>query len=357
METVFRKKMSARGGVYLIVWLILSGSGLSGRDVWPLDEIYNPGGLSVYGDKAFILQESTVFVYSLPDRRLLFKFGRNGEGPGEIPLRPFRTPMIFVTGDSVFLDCDSKWIKFNHEGKLIREQKKDYINFVILPLEDRFVTLQRHVTEGRERLFKVALCTGKFETIIQLFEQPTPVNGNTISLFPDSVNFWVHDDRIFVEQSATGMAFSIFNYRGKRLDRVSINYSGYPVSQEEKEAVYQRLADDPETRNAGGIEAVKRMFDFRSPEFPPSIREITADDRNVYLLTFRERAGKTEFVIWNVVDRKAATVCLPSPHGVLFDDELTGRLNRFYHFYEGYYYYLKESDTEETWNLCRIPYS
>jgi hypothetical protein len=339
---------------FLIFFVVFTGFHLFGEKILTLSNLNAPKMLSVYEKRAFILQESTVFVFSLTEGKYLFKFCRSGEGPGEIPHRPFRAPMLFVTRDFVFLDGYSKCIKFTHNGELIEEKKKDYTNFVILPLKNRFVTLQRHMNNLKKSFFKVTLCSKNFKVIQELLTQPVPVRNRTIVLIPDTVNFWVTDEKIYVEKSREGLAFSVFDYSGKCMDTVNIHDQKSPVTQKDSNRAYDRICHDPEVKSMGGIEAIKRQFDFSIPEYFPSIREITADDQNIYLLTFKQKQDKTEFVIWNLSKKQEKRLYLPSTQDVLLDDELTGRVNRYYSFNKGFYYYLRDNEKEEVWELHKV---
>jgi hypothetical protein len=64
-----------------------------GKKLAALKEVVNATAIEIDGDELFVLDEVVVYVYSMKDFKLLRKFGREGNGPGEFVYYPV-SPVI-----------------------------------------------------------------------------------------------------------------------------------------------------------------------------------------------------------------------------------------------------------------------
>ena len=94
------------------------GFPLSGTRVAVLAELNDPGfDIVVDGDRLYVPDGSAVFIYSLTDYRLITKFGRRGEGPGEL----MGEVALTVLPDILFLSSKGKIFHFGKNGDFIKE--------------------------------------------------------------------------------------------------------------------------------------------------------------------------------------------------------------------------------------------
>ena len=73
--------------VVLLLFLSIYVSSAA-ADIVPLAEVAKPGQIVVDDRQVYITENTTVFIYSLPDLKLKKKFGRLGEGPQDHGRRP-----------------------------------------------------------------------------------------------------------------------------------------------------------------------------------------------------------------------------------------------------------------------------
>jgi hypothetical protein len=77
----------------LVLCSICSVNLVFAANLGPLPGLLKPNFLRVSSDGIFIFEGATVYMYSIENLSFIRKFGREGEGPGEIKLFPFiRTP-------------------------------------------------------------------------------------------------------------------------------------------------------------------------------------------------------------------------------------------------------------------------
>jgi hypothetical protein len=310
--------------------------------------------LCVSKGEIFVLQEGTVLVYSIKNTRLLRQFGKSGEGPGELRVIPHRSNMMLIRDNSVFIDGYDKVIEYSRNGGLIRETRKTYSHFIVQPLGNRFVTLKRSQDEKNRIFLAVTLCDKDFKVKKELYRRLMTRQRNVVELFPDAQNFWTWEDKIFVEKSGEGFVLETFNSSGEPLFRISKEMKKSPVKASERKKVINRFKNDPEIKAMGGWNRVSKQIDFRFPDTFPPIREFTAGEGKLYVQTYHNKGMDVEYIILDLSGKILSRVFLPQGPPVLFDEELSGRINRFYSFSGEYYYYLMENEETETWEIHRL---
>ena len=93
--------------VLILLFLSLSCS-LFSRKVGVLTEVLKPDNISIFEDDLFVAEGSTFYIYSLKDLQLKKKFGRKGEGPGEILSVPNFPTRIHGFSDYVLVEGINK---------------------------------------------------------------------------------------------------------------------------------------------------------------------------------------------------------------------------------------------------------
>ena len=108
--------MMKRIGLILILVLTCRLMGAE-TTVTPLPDINKPGFVYLDKKQMYVTEDTSIYIYSLNDLKLIKKFGKRGEGPQE-----FKTyPKITFTRDPglgpLSLDVSSKDIRVNSFGK------------------------------------------------------------------------------------------------------------------------------------------------------------------------------------------------------------------------------------------------
>jgi hypothetical protein len=94
----------------LILFLLTAGIGFSSR-LGTLPQVMKPVSADVDEDNLYVMEASTVSVYSLKDLRLICKFAKEGEGPGELKSTPFYINRMVILQENVMLEGLDKIIK------------------------------------------------------------------------------------------------------------------------------------------------------------------------------------------------------------------------------------------------------
>ena len=78
-----------------------------------LKDVFNPGMIHVQEGEVILVEDATVFVFSLPDVSLKRSFGKKGQGPGEMTASPYIFNRSIPISDAYFVDSQEKVLYWN----------------------------------------------------------------------------------------------------------------------------------------------------------------------------------------------------------------------------------------------------
>lgn len=117
----------------------------------PLSDLRNPEKIFVDGDRLYITEFPTVYIYSLTDFRLVKKFGRGGEGPQE-----FRGQIhLSVQPGYIMVQSTGKVSFFTTDGDFKNEFKSPYAFRVGVGNGKIYQLIENPDTEAWELVVKV----------------------------------------------------------------------------------------------------------------------------------------------------------------------------------------------------------
>jgi len=82
-----------------------------------LASLNRPSAIEADQYRLFIVEDTSILIYSLEDFKLLKKFGRKGQGPGEFNY----ITSIYLLTDSFLVNSRGKVSFFTKDGNLIKE--------------------------------------------------------------------------------------------------------------------------------------------------------------------------------------------------------------------------------------------
>jgi len=129
--------------LFVLIILFLCAVFVYGKTVIPLpDLIGDPQNITVDNDRIYITNTPEIHIYSAKNFKLLTKFGKKGEGPGEFAFNGPWNVRVTVLPNELLIGSQSKISYFTKEGKFIRMMKIDPMArsfYWVKPLGDKYV--------------------------------------------------------------------------------------------------------------------------------------------------------------------------------------------------------------------------
>lgn len=317
-----------------------------------LQGIMKPEMVEVSGNRIYVIEGAQVFIYSLDDLSLVTRFGKKGEGPGEVKVVPFLSNWIKVLPDSILINSFDKLLYFSKEGRLIKELKKSPLVTLVTPVGENYVAKASKVKD-KIQYVAVNLYDSKMQKIKEFYCQEFIQQGNKIQMIADFINFQVFDDKIFIEESLKGFLIGVFDSSGNRIYEVRREYEKIPVKSEDKEAAYAEFREDPsvkpQIKTSGGWETFRKFLQFNFPDYFPPIQEFNISDGKMYIKTYTVREGREEYLVLDLKGKLLKRVYLPVVKRPSLWDYIKGI--RLYQIENDTLYYLVEDEDEEVWEL------
>ena len=279
-------------GLLILVFIFMSITlSLNGT---VLEELTNPSGMYIDDGRIYIAQGTTVFIYSLDTFKFLKKFGKKGEGPGELLLVPPVPLMLNISKKDILITSRGKMSHFTKDGKFISETK----------VTSGFILFLRQMSNG----FAGFGVTRNGKTVyrtINLYDKKLKKQKELAKLVHDfqapgqgfnalvQEKFAVADDRVYVPWK-DGLHVEIFDINGKKVGEIKDEFKDVKITDTDKKQYLDEIKKMP-----GIIQIFDRMKPFRFPDAFPAVRDIKVSDGKVYIFTFGREKGKCSGKIYS----------------------------------------------------------
>lgn len=343
--------------IALIILAVFTVCMLNGENIGVLTEVLNPDQLRVAGDRCYILQGETVFIYSLKDLKLIKQFGKKGEGPGEVMTIAFISNNLAVQDNKLVVDAINKVIFFSRDGVFEKEVRKKGQVANVLPVGDGFVITRLRPDEERKKLYAaVTLVDAEMNVSKELHAEPVAQQGRDVQLVPDGANMAVYEDKIFVEKSTEGFVIDVYDSKGNELYKIRKDIPPLTVTTEIKERLLKEFIEDRAvqfqmTQTGEAWDEFKKRINLHYPDTLPHIRDILVKEGKIYIRTFITNDGKEKYLILDLKGKELKTVFLPKPILAPLVTRIVSRPVRLFDIANDRYYYIVENEDEEEWEL------
>jgi hypothetical protein len=339
--------MKVKVTLFLIGWGLLALLQLPAEKVAVFDEFGQPASLNVGNGCIYVQEKTTIFVYNLKDYRFITKFGKEGEGPGELKINPFGAPMIVDPYDGkVYITSSGKLSVYSKTGEYIKEFKvnafdsfytfgKKYVCLSTAPKEPSSQDLVLALFLADENLKKGEIIYKSDFEVGPNFKLDFPITP----FYPDT-----DGDKLFVIAGLQGFAIDAFDQNGKRLYTIKRDYQGIKIPSSYKDKTLEWFKKAPNFKEF--YEFVKTRISVK--EYYPPIYAMIADSGRLYVLTNRLDKDRRECIIMDLEGKEKKTVYLPVPENYGLDYSTPFAIK------DNYFYKLEENIDEETWELTRI---
>jgi hypothetical protein len=299
-----------------------------------LPQLTNPISIEIDEDELYVLDEVVVHVYSLKDYRLLRKFGKKGEGEGEL-MPNIEVPLVTnIANGNVFLNSQIKMIRFSKKGEIIKEQRIPF-SFQTIPFGKNYVSIKistRHAVNS----FNVILYDPDFNQLKVLYSReriPHSRRGK-LSLPPELIIVRSSEDKLFVFDQKKGFVIDTFDLQGNRVNHIKMDYRRIKMTESFKKAAEAWFRAQPSFHMA--TEELREMIYF--PDYLPMMRNFIIKNQKLYIQTYKTQGHLSEFIVLDFDGKLIKQTFLPdyekSPVQLNSSNIFTFFNEKYYHLVE-----------------------
>jgi hypothetical protein len=248
-----------------------------------LPDLLKPQKIYVDSDRFYVVENLSIFIYSLSDFKLIKKFGKKGEGPREFK----RFSVITITPDKLFINSGGKVSYYSKEGEFLSEKRATGVYWIFKPVENgkRFVGYGT-ASEDNVRYRTVNLFDGNLKKVKELTRNRTPIQQSG-RIDPIATmrgrNYFTSADRVYVESFEDGI-IKCFDTNGQLIHSINPGIEQIKVTKEDEAEMRAALASHPSYKEA--YEALKSRVFF--PEYYPRIKTYQLVDNKLYVITYKK---------------------------------------------------------------------
>lgn len=336
----------------LLMLLIILNSGQAEK-LADLEEINKPELMEIVGDTLLFVEGAEIYSYDIKNLKFKKKFGRKGEGPGELKITPSMANYIIPLKDSFLIASIDKAIVFTKDGEVLKEFKIPLFTSFIYPVEENFIGMKFKPGDKGIAWFELTILDKDMKSVKIFHKQKMSGGQNRVDLTFDGMGIAVYRDKIYVENSPAGFNILVFDLKGAKASNITKDFQKVKFSEIHKKRAIEKLKESPVIREFGW-ENFSKLVKITHGEYLPLIQDMVIDNGKIYLKTNTVKGDNGEFIVidseGNIIDK----IYLPEPFGADFGNKIFGRPARFYKIYNGKYYYLKENIDEEMWELYKV---
>jgi hypothetical protein len=321
--------------ILILLLLLLASLVLRGKVV-TLSDLVKPRHIAVDEHQIYIIEGTTVFIYSLNDFKLKKKFGKEGEGPQEFKRRIIQ---VNIQPDCIFLNSAGKVSYFKKDGKFIKERRAISPDMRLTPFGNEFVG-GRSLAENNTLYFFIGIYDTNLKKIKDVYKQERAVQmgGKGTKVFAHPLPYYTDEDNLFIVKGKD-LVIDVLDKAGEKRYSITYDYKRINVTADDKKRVLDHLKTDPETKPY--LEMIKPII---FPGYFPAIRNYYIADKKIYVLTYKQKNDKTECFIFDMKGTFLKQVFLPYVYVNPVDEYPAAIKN-------GRLYQLIENEGTEEWEL------
>jgi hypothetical protein len=307
-------------------------------------DLAKPTQIDIRGEELYVLEEAEVKVYSLKNFQFLRKFGKKGEGPGELIPNPEIPLQMNLFKENITLNSPYKRITFSKTGKILGESSVTFFTSQIIPFDNKFIVVKNKPSDQGEVHSHVLLLDSQLKELktLYIYKGLISFKKGKIVIPPRLVFIRSSLDRIFVMSHGNDFQIDIFDPRGNALKPIKMDYPKIELTGAYKKEITGWLKLQPIFKAVPA--AIVKMLYFS--ENLPTIRNFLVKDKKVYVQTYKKKVEQGEFFIFDFNGKLLKKVYLPG-----ITTPVQTNPNTTYTVKGNKYYYLIENIESEKWEL------
>ncbi len=328
---------------------ILLISFMFGKKIGTITDLINPYSLRVDNGKLYIVEGTSIYIYSLKGLKLENKFGKKGEGPEEFRVAP-RTNMgnvnIEIYSDFILVNSLGKISFFSKDGEYQKEIRASGNWRSFKYLGDKFVGFGGFSREKNIQFIHLRIYDDLQKNGIDFFKQQVFFNqGNVNPFLFHGPNFYTVNGKIYVEKDKNRIL--VFDKIGNQISSIDVNkgYRKVLVTDKDRSKFLNYFKTHPSFKELYG--RVKR--DIKLNKYLPGIKLFLFADNKFYLIRWTSSDSKQDIAVFDLngkLIKKAQTTFLMKdmmiPYAFTISNDLLYQL-------------IENKDEEGNWDLFATP--
>ena len=337
--------MTGKSTFRCIALLLAASVSFSAERIGMLPDILEPDGFQVSGTEVFVLEGATVSVFDLNSLNLKRRFGREGQGPGEVEITPWLSNTLRITQEHAAIDSVNKLVLYARNGDLIREKiRQPHFAQVVTWGEGYAVRMRIGGDTGDTAQYSsIQFLDGDTDELRELYRQPFAGQREKLDMIPDSIHFQVYEGNLYMEKSPEGFVIDVYGPGGSKIREIRHQYTPKTVTRADRQFYEQLLKEDPMMNiQEENWEQFKARTRLRYPDSFPAIRDFVIADDRIYVQTFDGKDAGDEFLVLDLDGELLTKAYLPEVREPGFTEQMMGTGVRLFCVDAGRYFYLKE---------------
>ncbi|MCP5103098.1 MAG: hypothetical protein GY950_06960 [bacterium] len=333
----------------ILIILLLIAVIMPGAKLIPMPGLEKPNSITLDDRHLYITDQATIAVYSLGDFKLIRKFGKAGEGPGEFILRPYdRLGLrIFLKEDTILVNSAAKVSLFKKDGTFIDEKRVNSVIQYFKPLGSKIVGYEKTTVVNESMDFIVNIYDpATFKKEKEIHRKPYYVQAKKpfdptffAMAMKDgarrSTNYHPYGNKLFVGGGNDDIL--VFDTTGQKLYTIHCDHEKIKIPETFKKGVIAYL----KKRLPTAFVNIKNRMEF--PDYFP-IRSFSVSDDKIYVQGFENADGYNGFYVLDIKGKFLRKIMIPFEESELL-------CAYPYTIGKGKFYQLNENPDTEEWEL------
>ncbi|MCP4216433.1 MAG: hypothetical protein GY765_17415 [bacterium] len=304
-------------------------------------ELHDSDFMEAEGERLYIADTPHVYIYTLPDVKLVKKFCRLGEGPGEIQ----NIFNFHVTEDGIFISDLARVHIFTRNGVFKDVVRTSAFCMYFTPMSNGFLMPDPQPKDGlnwmvlqiRDRQLKNPIPVLRYKSS---FQYKGKINPIAVSCYAS-----VYNDNVFVAIPKDGK-IHCFDNKGNLLKTFDTGIEAIPFTSKDKKDFEKISQRSPQTKAV--YQMHKNRYEY--PDYFPKLKYFLVKDDKIYVVTNRKYESNYLWHIYDLDGDYLLSVVLPL-------DAMNGKKieTSNYAIHKGMLYQNIENTEKEVLELHRNP--
>lgn len=269
---------------FLFIFLLSFVLNLTGAKVAVLEKVSRPERILIDQDKLYVLEGAYVYIYSMKDYSLLKKFGKKGNGPGELNPVPTYKLQMEVQKGNIVINSKNKIVTFNGDGEVLHEKRLPFIVLQVIPIEKNYAISKSVFNSGGSNYIGLLFFDSGFEEIKTAYSRYFPHSSKSgkIDMIPHLVLIRKYKNEIYCFDQDGDFEINVYNASGKLSRKIKTECKKRKIPRKYIEKTWEWARKDVRLRKLK--EEIRNMAYF--PDYFPVMKNFVIDDDKIYVQTY-----------------------------------------------------------------------